>query len=76
MDLVDFLQKKSKASAKSPPREAVAASSFEVGDVVKKTKGAGKGQMVRITQLAGNKLGGVFVEGGKTARLQSVKNFK
>jgi hypothetical protein len=76
MDLVDFLQKKSKASAKSPPREAVAASSFEVGDVVKKTKGAGKGQMVRITQLAGNKLGGVFVEGGKTVRLQSVKNFK
>jgi hypothetical protein len=23
-----------------------------------------------------NKLGGVFVEGGKTVRLQSVKNFK
>ena len=76
MDLVDFLQKKSKASAKSPPREAVAASSFEVGDVVEKTKGAGKGQMVRITQISGNKLGGVFVEGGKTVRLQSVKNFK
>ena len=76
MDLVDFLQKKSKAAAK-PRREAVAAaSSFEVGDVVEKMKGAGKGQMVRITQLAGNKLGGVFVEGGKTVRLQSVKNFK
>ncbi len=71
MDLVDFLQKKSKASAKSPPPR-----SFEVGDVVEKIKGAGKGQMVRITQLAGNKLGGVFVEGGKTVRLQSVKNFK
>jgi len=83
MDLVDFLQKKSKASAKPPSIEAatasveaVAASSFEVGDVVKKTKGAGKGQMVRITQISGNKLGGVFVEDGKTVRLQSVKNFK
>lgn len=83
MDLVDFLQKKSKASAKPPSIEAatdsveaVAASSFEVGDVVEKTKGAGKGQMVRITQISGNKLGGVFVEGGKTVRLQSVKNFK
>ena len=76
MDLVDFLQKKSKAAA-SPRREAVAAaSSFEVGDVVEKMKGAGKGQMVRITQISGNKLGGVFVEGGKTVRLQSMKNFK
>jgi len=45
-----------------------------VGDVVEKMKGAGKGQMVRITQISGNKLGGVFVEGGKTVRLQSMKN--
>jgi hypothetical protein len=67
-------KKKRKKTGRKPmsPRR----SAFKIGDVVEKVKGAGKGKLVRITQVSGSKIAGEFEEDGKKVRLQSASNFR